>query len=546
MRLRHLPLLLLAACPGAGSAGGPLGAKKAREITLFFTTELRGTIEPCGCNSDPLGDLARTAALLHETRQKRPAALLDGGSTLYTKTTLSPEAISEETLKAGLLHELLPELGLAAAALGPFDLARGAKGVLFPRQAANGPVGIPVEAPRLMELGGVRVGVFGVVSPVLVSGAGDPIAAAQEASTSLRSQGAEVVVALAHLSRAEARKLARAVDQIDLLLIGAGAPDRGLPEPEAVGRAWLFQPGNRGQVLTRVDLTIEPAGGPLSDAIGPGRAQARLALLEGELARLERDLAAWEKDPTADPTFVGNRRAELAEKRAERDDLADQPLRRPARGSWFVMEQIEIKRRLPCDPAVQAAKTKLDRKVGEVNRKAASPQPLPSAAPGTPGYVGTEECAYCHKEEVEAWKKTRHAQAWKTLTDLGKEWSRECIGCHLTGWEEAGGATFARNEHLRDVQCETCHGPASVHVEADGKDKPSSLVLAPKEERCRLACHTPEHSDTFDYHAYLRDVTGPGHGDAFRARLGPGPTGHELRSAALEKAGRALGAHCKK
>jgi hypothetical protein len=538
--------LLVVACPGAGSPGGGPASKKTREITLFFTTEMKGTLEPCGCNSDPLGDLARTAALLAETRKTRAAALLDGGSTLYSENPLPKEKVEEETRKAALLAKLLPGLGLAGAGLGPLDLARGKEGVLFPRQAANVSGGAPVEAPRITDVGGVKLGVFGVVDPALVPGASEPAAAAKKAIADLRAQGAEIVVALAHMGRAPARRLAKEVPGADLVLVGADAADRGLGDPELVGNAWLFQPGNRGQVLTRIDLTIDPAGGPLADAIGPGRAKAQIEDVASRIAKLDKDLAAWDKDPSADPTFVGQRRTELAELKTRRADLEKQPLRPPARGSWFVMEQVPIRRRLACDPAVVAEKTELDRAVGEANRKAAAGQePAPVPAGGA-GYVGIEECGYCHKEEVAFWKKTHHAQAWKTLTDLGKEWSRECIGCHVTGWQEPGGATFAKNELLRDAQCEVCHGPASKHVEADGKEKPKSLVLVPDKDRCFLSCHTPEHSDTFQYEAYLRDMTGSGHGEKFRQKLGAGPTGHELRSAALEKAGRELGAGCKK
>jgi cytochrome c2 len=57
-----------------------------------------------------------------------------------------------------------------------------------------------------------------------------------------------------------------------------------------------------------------------------------------------------------------------------------------------------------------------------------------------------------------------------------------------------------------------------------------------------LSCHTPEHSDTFQFEPYLRDVVGKGHGEARRTALGDGPTGRELRAAGLAKAGGA----CKK
>ena len=59
---------------------------------------------------------------------------------------------------------------------------------------------------------------------------------------------------------------------------------------------------------------------------------------------------------------------------------------------------------------------------------------------------------------------------------------------------------------------------------------------APPPELCAGQCHTKEHSDTFQYEAYLRDIIGAGHGPAARGKLGDGPTGHSLRTAALARA----------
>ena len=129
---------------------------------------------------------------------------------------------------------------------------------------------------------------------------------------------------------------------------------------------------------------------------------------------------------------------------------------------------------------------------------------------------------------------------------MGKPFDYDCIGCHVTGWDEPGGATMAMNEALRDVQCETCHGPGSRHVDADEADVKQTIRLAPPEGQCAAQCHTAEHSDTFDRVPYLRDVLGPGHGEKARAILGSGVTGRELRAAGLAKAGAAIGAGCPK
>jgi len=119
-----------------------------------------------------------------------------------------------------------------------------------------------------------------------------------------------------------------------------------------------------------------------------------------------------------------------------------------------------------------------------------------------------------------------------------KQFDLSCVGCHVTGFREPGGSEVVENAGLVDVQCEVCHGPGSLHAdkpEVDGK--PHAIRREAPEALVCGTCHTPEHSDTFQYDAYLRDILGKGHGPEARAALGAGPTGAELRAAGLAKAG---------
>ena len=128
-----------------------------------------------------------------------------------------------------------------------------------------------------------------------------------------------------------------------------------------------------------------------------------------------------------------------------------------------------------------------------------------------------------------------HAHAWKTLVDVGKQADYKCVGCHVTGYGEIGGSSLGFTKKLENVQCETCHGPGSEHVAAKGLEEPPAIQRHTPSPIC-TNCHNEHHSDTFNYNAYLRDILGPGHGAKAREGLGEGPTGHELRSAALAKA----------
>ena len=177
-----------------------------------------------------------------------------------------------------------------------------------------------------------------------------------------------------------------------------------------------------------------------------------------------------------------------------------------------------------------------DGQIAAINLRNAPP-PAPRE-PGRAYFVGDAKCGACHKEALAFWKKTVHADAWQTLVEVDKQYNYDCIGCHVTGWQKAGGVNLATVEKrsLVDVQCEVCHGPGSKHVAAAGLEDKSTMVRRPSERFCSDNCHTREHSDTFALVPYLRDILGKGHGEAARKQPGDGVTGHELRQKALEAA----------
>lgn len=556
MRACALPgimVLMLAGCPGNGKPKE--GPASGTAVTVVALAELRGQIEPCGCTTDPLGDLARTAQLVTEARARGPVLVVDAGSLLYTQAPLPEHLKAQEELKADLLARVYKEeLQVAALGLGPLDLAAGPGGVRLPRQVANLPAGgaVPVEAPRVIPAGDERIGVFGVVDPAQVPGLGatDPTAAAAAAVAELRRQGATRVVGVATMPRKEAVLLVRNTPGIDVMVVGLGAlapePKDVRPRAEQVGDTWMVFPANRGQVVSRLELTLRPGGGPLVDAIGEAAAADRRAELDAKLALIDEELARYARDPGADPAFVAQHRAERDRLAVERDELARSPLRAPARGSYFQLAQVRIARALACDGEVVTAKQGYARAAGEANVAAARARPPLPVPAGAATYVGTEACADCHAEAVAFWQKTRHAGAWATLEKVGKQFDYDCIACHVTGFDQPGGSSMAASEGLRDVQCETCHGPGSLHVDADDADVKKTITLAPAVDLCATRCHTPEHSDTFDRVPYLRDVIGPGHGEKARAILGSGATGRELRAAGLARAGKDIGAGCPK
>lgn len=104
--------------------------------------------------------------------------------------------------------------------------------------------------------------------------------------------------------------------------------------------------------------------------------------------------------------------------------------------------------------------------------------PEQEGASATLEYVGYPDtvnrnpsCISCHQENTSGWKLTHHADAFTTLLE-SSDYEPLCRACHTTGWDTGDnirGADDAWAEAsedtlmFRDVQCEACHGPASLH-----------------------------------------------------------------------------------
>lgn len=522
----------LAAPPEARGAPKP-AAPAERRLTLFYTGGVHGTLEPCGCTSDPLGDVARYAALVKGAARGTPVLLVDGGGLSFPESASAKEKAANE-LRARFLGRTLPSLGPFAAGMADTDVGLP-HGELAPRRLAVNFAKSPAIAPsELKTIGDVRVGVLGVADPALgpkVGGeATDPVPAAKAEVARLRAAGAELVVALVPLDRPAARRLARAAAP-DLIVLGkqVGA---GQSRAEQVGSTFLVAAAEEMARVGRIDFVLRGAG-PLTDAGGPDAAALRRVEIDAAISRLDEELGRWSSGGAGgDPAFVAEKRRERAALDAEKKTL-ERPWTPPAAGSYFTNRLIPLRRSLPRDERTAAEMRKLDAQVAAINLRNAPP-PAPRE-PGRAYYVGDAKCGACHKQALVFWKDTVHATAWNTLVQGGKENDYKCVGCHVTGYGEVGGSSLGHTKGLRDVQCEVCHGPGSIHVAEKGLEEPASVHAAAPESTC-TTCHTQQHSDTFQYQAYLRDILGPGHGAAARTKLGNGPTGHELRSAALARA----------
>ncbi|MDO4628598.1 MAG: multiheme c-type cytochrome [Planctomycetia bacterium] len=141
-------------------------------------------------------------------------------------------------------------------------------------------------------------------------------------------------------------------------------------------------------------------------------------------------------------------------------------------------------------------------------------------------YVGSKRCESCHQESYKVWKKSRHAIAWKSLetSNPPRIYDPECIACHVVGWNaehrmpfQSGFMNMQESAHLSNVGCESCHGPGSLHMNAEigSNEKLQEKYRAamrmdegkPKEiKNICIQCHDLDNSPNFNFERYYKCI----------------------------------------
>ena len=523
-------------------------------VDIFAFARVLGTIAPCGCTTEPLGGLQYAFGYIEANSRPQTRLVLEPGSFLFPDPS-GPEAATDAAgwaqaeQRAAALQTRFAGLGpQLVSGLGPTDLTSPAKDEALtqhplPRVLANSRKldARGVQAHRMVRLGdaalGVDAGVTAVVEPELAPelAASEPAAALRGEIKAMREAGAELTVVMLQGSRATAETLAREVPGIDLIVVGVpvGLERTRVGGPPArLGNTWVVEPGEQAQTITHLRVEIDPAVVTKLPAVEDWTVVPTAETQRRELARLDARLTKFRADASADQAFV----TRLEQERSELAASIDTP---PAVTGPVVVTvaQTKVSCHLAVDPAAAKALHSYDDWVAAKNQQLFAGVRTPAPAKGQPSYVGGEQCEGCHSDAAEHWAKSRHGDAYATLVRVNKQFDLSCVGCHVTGFREPSGAEVVENAGLQDVQCEQCHGPGSQHVALpERRGKPNAIRLHVPVEVCQ-ECHTPEHSNTFDYPAYLRDVLGPAHGAERRAALGEGPTGSELRAAGLAAAG---------
>lgn len=508
--------------PDATTAAATPPAPAAPSATLVVSSALVGHLEPCGCSPDQRGGLARAAGVLEKIRAEgRPVLVLDTGDRFVEGAApAEPIAARQRAMQAAAVADATRLMKYDALVLGDRDAAF-AMDLLqkepLPPLLDTGETARPgSRATLVLAAGPLKLGVFAV-------GRGpDAVKTLAARVASLREQQVDAVVLVAYRTLEGARELLPAAGEAGVDLVLAGRAE----VPEVSGSAGLFdtvpplfQVAARGEALLRIDLVAGGGKGrPFDRVTGAAERDEELEAMRQRMANLQAEVtAASPADPmralkTKKVLEIEERRARLAS--------APPPALPPGRNA-FTSAFVPMTPGLEEAKAVRAAIDRFDTKVAEENLAyaRAHPKVCPTAKRGAAQFVGDDRCVECHDEAYQFWKSTPHAHAYQTLVDKKKQFNVQCIGCHVLGWEQPGGAcSIAETPGRRNVQCESCHGPGSLHAE---EGEPSTIALAVPEAKCK-ACHDPVNSPHFNYETYRPQILGVGHGAA-ASKAAPSP-----------------------
>ena len=510
----------------SSAATGPAATPSLR---IYYLVDLDGYLEPCGCQSRPLGGIDRLARLMESEHAAAPNSIFVAtGDLLFRDPTLDPRMVFQETAKAESMVRILDQLHLAAFAPGPSDFVRGAAewqrlqalghAAAVAANIAPGPLASAFRNVVMQEVNGTRVGIVGVsdfhetpdaTPPDGSPATNDAVDAARTAVQAARAQGARVVVVLASVPRRVARTIAGSVEGVNFV-IAAREEANTPPAPERIGNAYLLTATNQGKSVGIVDLYLRGTEATIADASETTANSAR-ARLDQRIAELQSRIDGWLRDPHADRAAVEIQRGRLVQMQRERNALATP--RAPDTGSYFRARAQLVDPDVPKRADVAASIASYFHVVNEHNHVEYASLRAPAPVAGQPYYVGMEACRDCHAEAFDVWERTPHSRAYWTLEVVQKNFNLSCVGCHVTGYQRPGGAEVVQNEGRRDVTCESCHGPGSAHVAArNAAQRRATIRRDVPGSFCATECHTAEHSDHFDYATYRPRILGPGHG----------------------------------
>jgi hypothetical protein len=422
-----------------GEAGATLA--KGGELVVWVSGDTRGYLEPCGCRRDQAGGLPVRMTLI--TQDHAPnRLLLDVGN-------ITSGSRSYELLKFDYLLRGMAVLGYDAVNLGKQEADLDRDTLLQKMQSSHLPfvscnlldtqTGKPLADPFLIKtVGGARIGLTGVVQ------------------TEEEKVGPGLKVRPPEEALAEVLPGLRA--QSDFVIVLAFAPEETLRDIAAkFPEVGAILGGDVPQASAQAESVNRSA---LFNVTDHGKVIGRLVFRRGGDGRL---------------TLVASRALKTSDT-------------------------------IPPAPAMTALIREFKGVLRERNIELASEEglePIHAQATTADTFVGQDKCRACHPNAYHVALASAHFHAYETLARKGSEYDPECLRCHTVGYGLSSGfINLQTTPHLAGIQCESCHGRGSAHIQAvlAGKTGRAAIQMfrALTPNSC-VRCHDAENSADFHF-----------------------------------------------
>lgn len=419
-----------------------------------------------------------------------PRIAVDAGGSLSAKDLSNLPAARA---KAGLFAQIYARDGIDGMTLSARDwqLGRGFVEALveahrLPVLAANLECDgrAPYPGHRVVTVGAHTIGIIGATDGVVPGCEVGPVGPALGRAARAVAD-ADLVVALLPQERRTLATLGSVPADVAVI--------RGPSTRIDLGTAMVVAPRSRGKELGELRVALNKGASKLwSPEVVAGlqteldRHQASLTRVQGEAdnPRKEGRIAAARRRVDRAQTALD---AYGSAEGAHSASLILQPLSR------------DVADHPPTAKAVSALLAGLEAEAG-----GSIPDDAPRLVGGVGPYIGADGCTTCHGAPHAQWESTPHATAWETLRDDQHGRDPACVGCHVTGWKEAGGPRSVDEiSAFRGVQCEACHGPGRRHA---GAGTAATIQRSPPESLCRT-CHDGDRDGgRFDHESYRPQV----------------------------------------
>jgi hypothetical protein len=436
---------------------------------------------------------------------------VDSGALLFPQNTIHKSREKQETATARGIARAMQAMDCRAVGIAARDLAGGIDllkelqateklsrlSMNIVDQAGNH----PVFRPFIQTMAGtVPVAILGLTDhqAARLQNPAYTILPWQEVLPDIVKQAqknSDMIILLSSYPENVNKKIAHTVKGIDLILqSGHHAANQ---VPHKVDNTLLAQAGGRGKYLGMMRIHWTDAG-----EWGQGF-EEQIRAEQNQLDRINWQIGRMVKRAKGNNLESNERYKKLLTAR-ERSSNAIKELKTAKESEAeepcsFTNRFIGLKSSLPEDPKVQNIIDQTTRKVNTLNRqrtRKSQKQPSPALAL----QAGSDACSECHPEQARFWQTTGHGKAWQTLAENNQQFNEDCLLCHVTLPQYDPVLVQAKNllvhlpEKLRNVGCESCHGPSLAH----SRNPESSQPLLPQESTCRQ-CHNPERDDNFIY-----------------------------------------------